>query len=283
MSTKNLFDAANLDNPTLAGGQNAVPVGSVPLKRFFNNVAYASRTGLEIWHHMQVMNEGYGIIESFLSWNTTMMGIDVHYSGQLKIRNARLFGDVRGYMANVGVETNFLTQGISIEDSVIVGFEVGVRAPVRRTTSIQRGYVSAVTGIDVGKGEATDRSVIINGTIFNSLSTAALQGRTQRNIYLHAPYDFAPRPARRIESLYSEDVITYLPRAGGRYRLYYDEQSPSFVPFTMVNANGYVPSSYLGLTNQQLQTQLGVVLRGGTTPAIASSIAGVSGGLGAAF
>lgn len=281
-SSKNLFDAANLSDPALAGGRDAVPVGSVPIKRFYGNVAYASKTGLEIWRHMQAMNDGSGIIDSFLSWNTSLVGIDIHYSGRLKIRNAKLFGDTQGYTAAVGINTNFLTQGITIEEGAIVGFETGIKAPVRRDTTIVRGYISAIVGIDIEKGEAANRTVNVNGTMIVTPASAAWGDRTPMDVYLHAPYDFAPRPARALESLYSEDVITYAPWPGGRYQLYYDEQAPTFVPFKPTNALGYVAGMYLGLTNQQLQSIFGIKLRGGMTPPNAVVLEGVSGGMGVA-
>jgi hypothetical protein len=282
-STKNLFDAVNLPNPALAGGQDAVPVGSVPLKQFYGNVAYAAKNGLEIWKHMQVMNDGDGVIHSFTAWNISSAGIDVHYSGRLKIRNARLLSTAENYASGVGINTNFLTQGITIEDSVILGFQVGVKAPVRRTTSIIRGYIAAAIGIDVEKGEATDRVVNIKETMFKDLPAAVLIGRTQKHIYLHAPYDFGYRPARREDSLYAEDFVYYSPDSGGSYRLYFNEQTPAFVPFTASNAVGYVPMQYLGLTNQQLRTQFGLVLRGGMTPANAIALSDVVGGVGVAY
>ena len=163
----------------------------MPLKEFYGNVAYAAKNGLEIWKHMQVMNDGDGVIHSFTAWNISSAGIDVHYSGRLKIRNARLLSTAENYAFGVGISTNFLTQGITIEDSVILGFQVGIKAPVRQTTNIIRGYIAAAIGIDVEKGEATDRVVNVKGTMFRDLPAAALLGRTQKKIYLHAPYDFA--------------------------------------------------------------------------------------------
>jgi hypothetical protein len=282
-STKNLFDAVNLPNPALAGGQVAVPVGSVPLKQFDGNVAYAAKVGLDIWKHMLVMNDGEGLVNSFTAWNISSVGIDVHYSGRLRIRNARLLSTAENYAYGAGINTNFLTQGITIEEGVILGFQVGVKAPVRRSTNIIRGYIAAAIGIDVEKGEATARVVNVKGTIFRDLPAAALSGRTQKNIYLHAPYDFEYRPARRDDSLYAEDFVYYSPDSGGRYRLYFDEQAPAFIPFTTSNAVGHVPTQYLGLTNQQLRTQFGLVLRGGMTPANAIALSDVAGGVGVAY
>jgi hypothetical protein len=109
-----------------------------------------------------------------------------------------------------------------------------------------------------------------------------LNGRVQRNVYLYGPYDFMLAPARRVESLYSEDVVHYTPLGGEEVRLYYEEQLPSFVPFTQQNAAGYVPSLWMNLTNQQLQTLFGVKWRGGMAPASAMRIPGVFGGVGQA-
>jgi hypothetical protein len=279
-SAKTLFNAANLTDPSLAGGKAAVPVGSVPLKGFVNNVAYGAKTGLDVWKHMQVMNDSSSEIVGFLSWNTWSVGIDVNYSGRLRIRNATLLGDLDGYASEFGIRTNFLTQGITIEEGRIVGFKVGIQTPVRRETKIVRGFISAIVGINVGKGEAAGRQMTITGTFFGVVPRSVLQDRTQMRLRLDAPYDFAPRPARRIDSLFAADFLIYAPAFGGRFQLYANEQAPQFVPFTTANALGYVPTNQLGLTNSQLKSLLGITLRGGMTPATAVAVPGVYGGVG---
>ncbi len=79
-SSKNLFDAVNLANPSLAKGHDAVPVGSVPLSQVKGNVAFNSGFGLEVWFHMTRMPEGETIIEDFTSWNTRN-GVDLPTRG----------------------------------------------------------------------------------------------------------------------------------------------------------------------------------------------------------
>ena len=280
-STKNLFDAVNLKDQSLAGGREAVPVGSVPFGAFAGNVAYGANTGVDIWRNLQVMNDRMSVVDGFFGWNISNVGIDIHYNGAVRVRNSVVLGDLQRYMG-IGIRANFLTTGIVIENTELLGLELGVKAPVRQRTIIQGGAIAAVTGIEVEKGHAANRTVDISGVRFTTLSAAALNGRVQRNIYLFGPYDFMLAPARRVESLYSEDVVHYTPLGGEEVRLYYEEQLPSFVPFTQQNAAGYVPSLWMNLTNQQLQTLFGIRLRGGMAPASAMRIPGVFGGVGEA-
>ncbi|RIK83993.1 MAG: hypothetical protein DCC67_05440 [Planctomycetota bacterium] len=276
-STKNLFDAINLDDPSLAAGHMAVPVGSVPFKRFEGNVAYAANTGLDVWRHMATMTDRYGVIDSFTAWNTWSIGVDVHYSGRLMIRNARLIGDGDG-LAHIGVRTNFLTKDVIIEDSEVRGFDIGVVPPVRGENAVNGGFIEAATGVYVEKGHAEGRTLQIAGVLFEALSAARLDGRTPYVIYLTGPYDFEPSPARKTSSLFTEDVITYQPFASDTaLRLYYLEQMPSFVPFPAATAAGYVPEQYLNKTNQQLFDLYGIVYRGGMTPENSFSISLING------
>ena len=91
-SSKDLFDAVNLSDSSLAGGRAAIPVGAAPIKRFDGNTAYASQTGLEIWFHQTMLTDAPSLIEGFTSWNTPLFGIELQYSGQVTIQNPRLFG-----------------------------------------------------------------------------------------------------------------------------------------------------------------------------------------------
>jgi hypothetical protein len=276
-STKTLFDAINLDNPSLAGGQKAVPLGSVPFERFDHNTAYAANTGLDVWREGQVMTDGLTVFESFFGWNLWSYGVSFHYSGQLLLRNSRLFGDLEAYTGNA-VDANFLCHDIYVENLYADGFNEGFHAPVRRAAAVNGGFIKAVVGVYVEKGHSDNRRIAVNHVQFGSLTAAQLQGRTQYDVYLTGPYDFTPYPARKPDSLFSEDRVMFTPYGTAvAIRLYYLEQAANFVPFPSAAASGFVPNEYLNKTNQQLRDLYGVVYRGGLVPANAYKLARMNG------
>lgn len=251
-----LFDAVNLENPDLAGGQEAVPVGSVPIKNFYGNVAYTAPVALQVWRHMFGMTDGEGVIDSFFSWNTKG-GIDIRYSSHLRIRNATLVGNLTDF-TGVGIGT-ITTHDVVFENVRIEGFDSGIIVPTRRSAEIIGGYFRVVRGLVIEKGHDDIRAVSIISPEFASLTTQQLSGRIQHDIYMSALKNFANVTTGQIE-YFTEDRINYTTKVGNTVRLFYAEQQPGFVPFLSSAAQGYVPSQYLNLTNQQLMNTFGLAI-----------------------
>jgi hypothetical protein len=263
-SGKVLFDAANLDDPTLAAGKITTPVGMVPLKASVGNTAYASKTGMEIWFHQTSMTDGESVIDQFTSWNSVIAGIDVWYSGHVTVRDALLINqDFKG----TGISSNSVTHDLAVVNCNILGFEIGIDAPVRRSTAIWGGYISAVTGVFIEKGHDSIRSVDIGGPItFAPLTSSQLLGRTQYRVFLSGEMNPEEFNMRKVESLVSSDRIRYAPAGSAPLALYYVEQYPYYIPFRSGAVAGYVPDEYLGKTNMQLKHDFGVMFGGRLTP-----------------
>ncbi|WP_428305276.1 G8 domain-containing protein [Lacipirellula sp.] len=259
-STKALLDADALADPALAAGNNAIPVGAAPIREFSGNVAFAARTGLEIWHLQGQMTDGVSLIDDFAAWNITEVGIDLHYTGHVTVRNSKL-SSFYEYAFGYGVQSNSMVHDLVLVDNSIIGFAVGVEAPVRRSTAIIGGYIQAVQGVFVEKGHDTNRSVYISGVTFGTLSASRLQGRTQQFVTMSGKYDFNDFLLRRLSSLYDGDSVT-LVNNGQDLNLYYEEQLPNFVPFPSSLAAGQVPTAYLNKTNAQLYAEFGISFAG---------------------
>lgn len=261
-SSKNLFDAVNLKDPSLASGNIAVPVGTVPLATFRGNIAAASSQGLEIWHHLMLMNEAQSVVSDFKAWNIRHAGIDLHYVGNLRIDNATLlaFPGVSG----VGVNTNRVVHNIVMNNIHAEGFDVGIKVPVQGYTVINGGYLSAVQAIRIDKAQDALRTVNVVGNIsFPRLSAARLYGRQQYIVYASHALDYTNYSSYRYTTF--PEVVRLAFNGMAPLRIHYIEQQPSYVPFP-AGAPAYVPLEYIGKTNQQLWQLFGVALGGSLLP-----------------
>jgi DNA polymerase III psi subunit len=266
VSSKNLFDAVNLENPALAEGHLAVPVGTVPLRSFTHNVAVAARSGLEIWFHQAVTPGDGSVIEDFTFVNARYNGIDLHYVGNLTIRDSHLRGDLTLNVYS-GIATNHFSHDLVFENLRIEGFETGIVAAQRRTTVVLGGDFSVVRGVLVGGAADGSRLVYIDGNqTFRQLNSTQLAGRTQYDVFLTAVgYDFAHQP---LAALLASSRVYYRLPSGSLVRLYFPEQRADYVPFPTATSLGFVPANYLDLTNQQLRTRYGVSLAGALPPGL---------------
>jgi hypothetical protein len=275
-SAKNMFDAVNLDNPALAAGRDAIPVGAAPLAGFEGNTAYASRVGLEIWDHMTRMSDAESYIDGFTAWNINYAGIDVHYSGNITVREAMLLA----YHANVGgthgIATNWGTQDMTFENVRTGGFDVGIDIPVRGSSSVIGGYFSAVTGLFIEKGQTTNRSVSIVGANFSSPSSAHLDGRMHYQIYLSGTLNFSAYPSAA-PAVFDHEEIYVAPSGQTPFRLYFVEQLPGYVPFRAAAANGFIAAEYINKTNLQLWAAYGRAFNGSLFPAGLAPRSGIFG------
>jgi hypothetical protein len=257
-TSKTLFDAANLGDPSLAGGQVAVPVSAVPIKSFIGNTAYTAPVALQVWRHMFGMTDGEGVIEDFFSWNTSG-GIDVRYSSHLTIRNARLVGNLQEY-TGTGIGT--ITSHDMVFDNVnIEGFHVGIVLPTRRSSVVLGGDFAAVNALYIEKGHDDMRTVHILSPTFATLTSGQLRGRIQHHIYM-ADQRTATTLFAGQSQYFTQDRVTYTTRSGNSVQLYYAEQMPNYVPYPAATAPTNIPSEYLNKTNQQLINEFGLAFNG---------------------
>jgi len=276
-SAKNMFDAVNLGAPSLAGGLDAVPVDTVPLKGFTGNMAYAGRTGLEIWHHMFRMTDGQTYIDNFTSWNNHMIGIEFHYASRVTVRNSTLIGNV-AMPTGDGIYNNSFTSDMTYENLHAAGFRTGIVMPVRGRTVVMGGYYSAIDALYIEKGYDARRTVDILGNItFATLTPSQLQGQQQHKVYMSMNVNFANQANTDFDSFFTADQIYFRPVGSPMYRLYFYNQLRGVAPFSDA-AVGFVPSEYLYLKNWELLQNYGKVFGGEMiTNFDATEVAGIYG------
>lgn len=105
----------NILHPEIAGEDDSIYTGVVPLRLFANNIAYNCYAGMAFWTHMYnndnvgdfstMEMDGYthtlmSVVENCKFWNMLGEGITVKYSGQVHFKNVTLLGDVNTQFAS---------------------------------------------------------------------------------------------------------------------------------------------------------------------------------------
>lgn len=267
-STRTMFDAVNMDDPSLAAGHQAIPLGSVPQTTFRGNTAYASRSGVEFWMHNMAMNDGQTVVEDFVSWNSRLAGIDLHHTAHVTFKDVTIIGNEK--YAGYGVFTNRYVHDIVFDNIHIEGVETGIEVPLRRSTEIIGGYISAVNAIYLEAAQDTIRSVKFKGLPqVPLLSESQLNGREQKHFLVPTTVNLEHRD---FDVLTAYDDITVDLTYGlstpvkNEMRIYFPTHAPDYVPFKSSEAAGLVPTEYLNLTNRQLQNRYGISFGGKQIP-----------------
>jgi hypothetical protein len=259
------FLSHNLADSSIAGGKETIDVGSVPIRLFKDNTAFASATGFESWFHQ--LNAGHtsrSVVEGFKSWNTSGNAMFTPYTNQMTIKDSILLGNVAA-PRGTAINRNDVTRNITYQNLTVVGWNVGISVPVNGHTVIDGGRFSNVRSLSITTANSRDRVVDIRGDVrFVPLATEALKGQTQYDIFLKS--NFNPKE-RDITRMFNPDVIRLgTVRYNGK-QLYYPEQASNFVPFKVGEAASYIPKELLGLTNQQMWDRYGLAIGGIVAPA----------------
>ncbi|MCA9259239.1 MAG: hypothetical protein KDA61_08570, partial [Planctomycetales bacterium] len=235
-SSKNMFDAVNLDDPSIAEGRDVVPVQTVPLRSFSGNLAYGVDQGMELWFHQMHFAGGETYIDDFTVWNSRH-GIRMFYSDHVTIRNSTLMGrpewlsdlalaSLNGFAANSNV------QNITFDNVTIEAYQQGVIAPVRQVTKIIGGRFRNIRNVVIAKGHDTLRTVSVEQPIeFVPLTPAEINGREAYDFSALHKLDFEDNFKRTLESLFSADTIQVALADGSIVRLFYADQAAAATPF----------------------------------------------------
>jgi len=268
------FDADNLDDPSLAGGRDSLPVGSVPIKLFKGNTAFASENGLETWFHLLRMNDAESVFEDFTAWGMRRNGSHNPYTNNAVFQDFLLIGN-EDRPRGTGFSRNGVSRSFTYDNVEVVGFSVGIDVPVNGSTVINNGKFAAVQAIRISGTHDTMRTVDINGDVdFVELSESALRGRQQFKIYMNSEID--PENTD-LHTLFSPDIVRLgLVTLNGK-QIYYHKQAADYVLFTAENAPDFVPPELIGKTNQQLWDQYGIAPAGTLAAADAVEIDGING------
>ncbi|MFM9965219.1 MAG: G8 domain-containing protein [Planctomycetaceae bacterium] len=272
------FDAANLDDPSLAAGRDSVPVGTVPLKRVDGNIAFASGTGLETWFHLTHMNDGQSYIDNTTTWNTGGRGFFNPYTGRTTIRNATVLGKMNGHgVWGTAFDRNDVTNNMTYENVHAEGWEVGIDVAVNRATVIRDGVFRAVRAIEISSTEDALRTVdIIGDPQFLPLTAQQLGDRQQFEIFLNGEINLRNRD---IETYFSPDIVRLGTVRFNNHQVYYFKQAANYVPFpaSATETLSWLPPEIVGKTNAELWELFGIAPGGVVAPEDAVIVEGING------
>lgn len=266
------FVAANLADPTLAGGRETIDVGEVPILGFRDNTAYASRIGAATrFHQLRHTHTTASRLEDLTLWNN-VGGLSIPYTNQTVVSDVRIERPT-ARTSGTGVSRNSVTRNITYENLRVVGYRDGLLLPLRGTNVVRGGYFNNLSNLVIATAVGENRSVTIEGPIaFGTLPPTATTNTRQQNIVMRA--DFASHD-ESVRHVFFPDTVTLNFDTFANRRLYFREQAASFVPFPAASA--FVPAEYVGKTNAQLRTEFGIAVGGAIAPADAVEVPGIVG------
>jgi hypothetical protein len=275
------FLAANLPDPSAAGGRQFVTVDRVPIN-FVGNSAFGDTNALQVWNSTFNTFKNHplvGQLDNFSAWGISNNGITMNFTGNINVQNVWLLGNL-SKPTGIAIATNGVyAQNITYTNDWMAGWAMGIQAPGRGNNVINGGYYNNIKNIDIPQQGLVGQGRVINiqGTPqFGTLSPQALGGAQQYNIYMESP-----KLTRDISLLFKpEQTLQGTVLFQGK-QVYYAEQAANYVPFpTNAKLPPYVPPQLIGLTNQQLYDQFGIAVDGVPAPADAMTDPTIHGLLG---
>lgn len=256
---KTRFRAEHLPDQSWANGEAFMDVDDVPLRRFADNVAFSSRTGVLVWTHLfSPRHSGRSLMERFHAWNV-IDGIDLQYTGNLTLNDITLRG--RRSSLSQGVSVNIGVFNIQQSNLRVEGFEVGVMLPRRGGNVLRGGYYN--NGINFEIQPATQD----NRTIEIVLSPEQIGPKTQVLVKFNPSFKFREPD---ITPWFSDDEIV-VTMGSETKQLYFDLQRADVIPFPSSEpAMELFPTALRDKTNEQLLSQYGLAVGGAVVPANAT-------------
>lgn len=275
------ISGANLSQYAWADATKTYAVGDVPLKQFKGNVAFGAEDGFESWFTLlEATHQSRSVIEDFSVRNTNgSAAIFTPYTNQMTFKNVTEIGNVAN-PGGIGFNRNTVTRNIIYDHVSVVGYGVGIDAPVNGSNRIVGGTFNNLKNIVIVTANSRDRVVAIDDADQNDpihftdnlmqLVNGVATPRVQYDVFLQT--NFNPK-LNDLTRLFNRDVITMGTVSHNGQQLYYFEQGANFVPFNTSSSDGvaaWVPTALRNKTNQQIFDQYGLAIGGIVAPASAT-------------
>ncbi len=299
---------ANIPNGHLLNDQEPVDVWWVPVGSFKNNVGYSAVKGLSLYYlHASFMEnersevqvtpafrqELESTFEELTLWGIQLSAVDLNYAEHVTFKNSRLVGS--GLPGSIGIDANHfhLMNRYRFENIDIEGFEVGIDVPTQGYTTIEGGRYANKIDFRIRNPQMGPRNLFLNNTSFAESTI------TQRQAKIKMDPNFTLK-AEIQNGLLNTDLTKatlfflmpdriILNFDGWARGLYFDQQTPDFVPMSATNAKVFespeggewdkeVPEEYVGKTNQELYEQYDMLFGGAFIPRDAVALDYILGG-----
>jgi hypothetical protein len=257
-----MYPAAALNDPSIADGQPTIEADKVPIHMFYGNEAFACNDGFSSYFFTPIVTEtGQNVIDHFLVWGVSDVGINLDYSYGVTIRDSRVLNDGTGF---IGIRQNNLGGDLTVENADVEGWLTGLFNAQQDETIVSGGYYGNATDISIGNAMDSNRSVTINNVTFGTDPTETW-------------VDYQISTGAGLDCLSYAGIITF----NGR-RLYAPQQAAAYIPFpTLASVPAGGSASWAGKTNRQLMNLYGVAIGGGVAPLDAAIVEHIGGLLGA--
>ncbi|MCR9197394.1 MAG: G8 domain-containing protein, partial [Planctomycetaceae bacterium] len=293
---------ADVANGHLITGRETIPTWWAPMAEMTNNESYGATIGFRSRYvHSAVYLGEQGsafhtppdqayidtlnpVVDGLTVWGSRD-GVLLNYNERLSLKNARIIGTGAPYVQNggtadtgVGIDMyNEVSRGPGVLENIQVeGFNMGILMPRHDSWSVSNVSLSNTTDMLITEARAAARQLDMNNVTFGSLDGTAVAGNEgqRQNVVMQA--DLEADAAQPYWFLLENR--TTLNGQG----LYFNQQAASHVPLeTLDNGSLIAPvsSEFVGQTNQQLQDRYGTSFGGAITPADATPVSWVSGGV----
>jgi hypothetical protein len=256
-----MVPTAALNDPSIANGEASIRADLVPMHRFYGNEAFASYDGFHTYSFTPIVTSaGPNVIDHFLVWGVSNVGINLDYANDVTIRDSRAINYGTGVF---GIRQNNLGGNLIVENTDVEGWFTGLFNAQQGATVVSGGYYSNSTDIYIGNAMDSSRSVVINNVTFGTDPTETW-------------VDYQISTGTGLDCLSYAGIITF----NGR-RLYAPQQAAAYIPFpTLASLPAGGSASWAGKTNRQLMNLYGVAIGGVVAPldaAIAEHIRGLLG------
>lgn len=269
-----LVDTRTLPDGDLIGADGTlVRTKQVPVPSFADNQAYVVGKGLQVYYvhtdhrddqdreladedilsevPQEYEDQLISSFNGFTAWSIEYSGVGAPYSSRLSFSNIDLIGDYQE--GSIGVELDhFASQHfLTLADSEIRGFEVGIAAPRQGYGLIENVTLENVTDIRISAPTVDPRDLVIRDVDFAESGLAGPFDPGERVHYLLAPYRDANFENRNTEGVFDEDTRDEFQEGeindGGYYTPVY---APYLLPDRIVIENQGIPAQGLYFLEQ---------------------------------
>lgn len=267
------FLAENLDDPSLAAGQEYIGVNQAVAKEFSGNVGYASDVGLNLRYHLRAASHsGQSTFEDSVFWNNRT-GIFLPYAKNTILKNLEVLSDPAADF-HTGIDHNAITQSIVYDNLRVEGYYRGIHVAPGGDSIVDGGtFSNRESNIMIGVSLTSGRSVQIVG---DPIFVSALGSLNKSGVGDHVTLRYNDNPVfGNISHLFNQTTITLNYGPFSNQRLYFVTQRADFIPFPAIEDG--IPIQYVGLTNGELFSQYGLAISGEVAPSEATAVEGIVG------
>ena len=254
------FDAANLLDPSIAGGEDTISVSDVPIRLFRGNTAFGVKNGFQTWFHMlNATHDGRSVIEDFTVWGTRSHGVAIPYTAHTNLINVTAINNVDNPRWTA-INSNTHTDNIIYDNVRLEGWEVGIKTATHGYNMIHDGYFRNVKDILIPHAWRNDRVIEVTGNPrYARLSPEVLGDETKWIFFVDDQLNVKNQD---IASLFATDTIMVNVPGFRNTQIFYPQQHPSYVLFKADQASDDIPAELIGKTNQQIWNEYGLALSG---------------------